>query len=285
VGAWYGGLRSEECGVTSLDAFGPGRVYDLAAEAYAKVQSELFSAVAERAAGLVNPQSGARVLDVATGNGGLALAAADRVGPSGEVIGVDISEEMLGVARRRAAGLNLDWVQFRHGDMDALPFRPRRFDAVMCGFGLFFSRDQIAAMEGFWDLLKPGGRLGIVALGDGFFRKIFDVYLYYARRVTDEVDRLMRWQWIARPEVLEEICFAAGVRDAVIGTENHEIAVHGIETWDLIVAGTGISRIDEELGEAGRRQVRDAVAAWIKRHEVTRIHLGAIYVTATKPAA
>ena len=79
-------------------------------------------------AAFLDPVAGSRVLDVGTGTGRAALALAKR---GAVATGVDASDEMLAVARRRAvdAGAN---VEFRSGDVHSLPFEPRSFDTVVC---------------------------------------------------------------------------------------------------------------------------------------------------------
>ena len=75
-------------------------------------------------------RSGMRVLDLGSGTGYPALLGAHTVGPSGTVIGLDLAEQMLAAARRKATTLGLANVTFRTGDVTALPFEPNLFDAV-----------------------------------------------------------------------------------------------------------------------------------------------------------
>ncbi len=77
---------------------------------------------------------GARVLDVGCGTGASALAAARQVGPTGEVIGIDLAERPLEIARQKAASRNLGNVEFRVADMERLSYPDQHFDAVICVF-------------------------------------------------------------------------------------------------------------------------------------------------------
>src|SRR6516165_3592096 len=90
-----------------------------------------------RAADLAGVGPGSRVLDVATGTGGLAIELARRVWPAGEVVGSDFSERMLERARRKAAAGAAGRVQprFEWGDALALAHADDSFDAVTVGFG------------------------------------------------------------------------------------------------------------------------------------------------------
>src|SRR5262245_55225983 len=79
---------------------------------------------------------GARVLDAACGTGASALAAAEAVGPDGEVVGVDLAENMLELARRKASTRVLRNVRFSLADITALDYPDEHFDAVVCVFGV-----------------------------------------------------------------------------------------------------------------------------------------------------
>jgi demethylmenaquinone methyltransferase/2-methoxy-6-polyprenyl-1,4-benzoquinol methylase len=84
----------------------------------------------ERAADLAQLAPGGRVLDVATGTGDLAVELSKRVGPSGEVVGMDFSERMLELAREKAPNL-----RFEQGNALELAYEDGEFDAVTVGFG------------------------------------------------------------------------------------------------------------------------------------------------------
>jgi len=106
---------------------------------------------------------GCRVLDVATGTGFAALEAAGRIGPSGEVIGVDLSEAMLGEARRKAQEARAANVRFAQGDAERLSFSPASFDRILCSSALALMTDAPRALRHWRDLLKPGGLLAFDA--------------------------------------------------------------------------------------------------------------------------
>ncbi len=104
---------------------------------------------------------GARVLDVGCGTGDTTLALADHVGARGEVIGVDISDPLLAIARQRAngrAGLG-----FIRTDAQTHAFDPGRFDLVASRFGVMFFADPVAAFANLARALRPGGRMVFAA--------------------------------------------------------------------------------------------------------------------------
>lgn len=104
---------------------------------------------------------GMRVLDIATGVGEPALAAARRVGPRGFVLGTDFVEPMLAFAREKAAAAGLHHVEFRCVDGEALAEPPGSFDAVTIRWGLMFMPDASACLRRAREALKPGGRIAV----------------------------------------------------------------------------------------------------------------------------
>ena len=102
---------------------------------------------------------GMRVLDLGSGTGYPALLAAQTAGPTGSVTGIDLAEQMLEVARRKAASLALSNVTFRTEDVSALPFEAASFDAVTSRFCLMFLPDIPKAAAEIARVLKPGGWL------------------------------------------------------------------------------------------------------------------------------
>src|SRR5436190_18896425 len=106
------------------------RVYNLSAPGYDKPALQFFPRVAERLVELARIHEGAKVLDVGTGTGVAAFAAAIKVGRLGSVTGVDIGEEILEQARQK---LDLDLqspISFQLGDMEQLEFPTDSFDTV-----------------------------------------------------------------------------------------------------------------------------------------------------------
>ncbi len=119
---------------------------------------------AVRVADAARLKPGDRVLDVACGTGAIAWEATRRIEPGGSVVGLDQSQEMLAVARRKMP--NLDW---RAGSAEALPFEDNAFDAVLCQFGVMFFEDRVQALREMRRVVRPGGRI-VVAVWDGLER-------------------------------------------------------------------------------------------------------------------
>jgi demethylmenaquinone methyltransferase/2-methoxy-6-polyprenyl-1,4-benzoquinol methylase len=97
---------------------------------------------------------GDAALDVCCGTGDFAVELRRAVGPSGRVVGLDFSPQMLEVARRKSAGV--EWVQ---GDALQLPFEDNRFDAACVGFGVRNLSDHARGFAEMARVVRPGGRV------------------------------------------------------------------------------------------------------------------------------
>jgi SAM-dependent methyltransferase len=115
-------------------------------------------AAIERAA----PRAGERVIDVGCGLGQTSLQLAARVGPTGSVLGVDISTPMLERARERARAARVTHARFENADAQTYSFPPGAFDLVFSRFGVMFFADPVAAFTNLARALRTGGRVTFV---------------------------------------------------------------------------------------------------------------------------
>jgi len=99
------------------------------------------------------------VLDLGSGAGKDVFLAAREVGPSGRVIGVDMTPEMLALARRNAGKLKLDNVEFRQGQIEELPLQEGSVDIVISNCVINLSPDKPRVFREAYRVLKEGGRL------------------------------------------------------------------------------------------------------------------------------
>ncbi|CAA9520952.1 MAG: Methyltransferase type 11 [uncultured Thermomicrobiales bacterium] len=138
---------------------------------YAVVGSTLV-VMAEQLCEAVDPRAGQRILDVATGHGNAALAAARRFC---EVTAIDYVPALLERGRQRAAAEGLE-VAFAEGDAENIPFPDASFDIVFSTLGAMFAPDQEKAAAELLRVCRPGGKVGLANwTPDGFIGEMFRV--------------------------------------------------------------------------------------------------------------
>jgi len=143
---------------------------------YSAVASLIVS-VAERLVDRADLRAGSRVLDVATGTGNAAIAAA-RLGA--DVVGIDYVDSLLDRGRERAAAEGLH-VDLRPGDAEDLPFPDGSFDAVLSVFGSMFAPDHVQTAGEIARVTRPGGTIALASwTPDGFIGNLFQVVGKYA---------------------------------------------------------------------------------------------------------
>lgn len=113
--------------------------------------------VNDRLVDLAEIAPGQRVLDIATGIGEPALSAARRVGSAGRVVAIDISKQMLDIARIRASTSGLTNVEFLEADAKRLDFPDRSFDAILCRWGITSRPDHSNLLVNIKRMLTPNG--------------------------------------------------------------------------------------------------------------------------------
>ncbi len=134
-------------------------VWDRISPIYLREIDNRFTGVVDAVIRRAALQSVQQVLDLGTGTGSVAIMAASLVMPGGNVTAVDISPEMLDLARQRSASLGLRNIEFLEGRAEELPAPTGRFDVVLASLSLMYVIDRGAAAREIARVLRPGGRL------------------------------------------------------------------------------------------------------------------------------
>ena len=107
-------------------------------------------------------RDGEFAIDIGCGTGGTALPLAQKAGPSGHVLGVDISEPLIAEAKRRAEKAGVSNVGFEVADAGTYEFEPHKADLLFSRFGVMFFGDSFGAFKNIRKGIKPGGRVAFV---------------------------------------------------------------------------------------------------------------------------
>jgi SAM-dependent methyltransferase len=245
--------------------------------------------------------SGEQVLDVGCGCGQTLLELAELVGPTGRVLGVDISGPMLARARERAAARPP--IELALGDAQTFAFSPGAFDAIYSRFGVMFFADARAAFANLWRAARPDGRLGFVCWQELARNPWAALPLAAVRRLLpppakpDPTPPVMMAEgqpgpfFLSDPARVRAILGDAGWRDVEIAPVEMPLHFGGAATLDEAVAyGLQIGPAARAIAEApeDRRPpleaaVRDALAPFASARGVW-MDGAAFVVTARKSA-
>lgn len=175
-------------------------------------------------------QKGQRVLDVATGTGIVAIAAAQIVGSQGKVVGVDISPGMLEQARRKIAAAGLPNIELIEADADYFNFSDESFDVILCSSSIGWLSNIPAALRNWYRWLKTGGLVGFSCYSETSFMTAILV------RVCDRVSGISLPNWnepLGTPEKCDKLLREAGFQNVEIKTEQlgEYISLDNAKNW------------------------------------------------------
>lgn len=135
-------------------------IFDRASTTYGQVGPGYFAYFGERLVERAGLAPGMRVLDVACGRGAVLFPAAQRVGATGSVVGIDLSDGMVQATSTEIAERGIPHATAQVMDGERLTFPATAFDALTCAFAIFFMSES-AALGEFHRVLRPGGRIAI----------------------------------------------------------------------------------------------------------------------------
>lgn len=130
------------------------------------------------------------ILDVATGTGDLAIAAA-KINPE-IIIGIDIAAQMLEVGKKKIEQQNLQHlIRLQEGDSEEIPFESGYFDAVMCAYGVRNFENLEAGLKQMSRVLKTGGKLAILEFSRPRYFPVKQLYQFYFRFILPVLGKLV----------------------------------------------------------------------------------------------
>ena len=260
--------------------------YNAAADAYDDAANTFWPRFGRATVERLGLPAGARVLDVCCGSGASAIPAAEAVGPGGYVLGVDLAEELLALARAKARARGLNNVDFRAGDMLDLRIRDASFDAVVCVFGIFFVPDMAAAVQALWRRVRPGGRLAVTTWGPRFLEPANTAFWESVRAVEPSLYKGFNpWDRISEPEAVRSLLAEAGVPECAAVAESGSQPLRSADDWWPMVLGTGYRGTVEQLAPAARERVRQDCLRFIEANGVRSVEANVVYAQATRPSA
>lgn len=257
--------------------------YNAAADSYDDPANSFWARFGHRTVERLGLQQGARVLDVCCGSGASAIPAAEIVGSTGSVLGVDLADKLLDRARRKASERGLQNIEFRLGDMLDLRLPPAHFDAVVCVFGIFFVPDMSEAVRSLWHVLRPGGKLAITTWGPGFLEPANTAFWNAIRDVRPDLYKGFNpWDRICDPQSLLALLHEAGVDEAEVLAEAGDHPIPSPAAWWSAVLGTGYRGTLEQLDAEALEHVRTVNVDYIRTSGIRSVETNVVFAIATK---
>src|SRR4030095_592790 len=230
--------------------------YNAAADFYDASPLSFWDYFGRRTIELASLPSGSRVLDVFCGAGASALPAAEAVGPTGHVIGVDLAKELLALARTKAIQRRLANIEFEIGDMLSLRFPPETLDAVVCVFGIFFLPDMAMSVRELWRCVRPGGQLAVTTWGQNFFEPAHSAFSRSIKEVRRDLHKIFNpWDRINNQASLTAILKEGGVESPKIIAEDRLHPINSADEWWTILLGSGYRGTIEQLNLSEHERV------------------------------
>ena len=249
---WRAMVRKDwDRGAAGWERFEPQFMYSLSS-----VDPSLVRALA--------PARGHRVLDVGCGSGEPTLLVAQLVAP-GPVLGLDVSREMLAVARRRAKSRGVTNVRFRIGDAARLETR-RRFDRVVSRYGIMFVTDVPETLARIHATLRRGGRAAFAVWGPAernpFFRVRAEAARPFLEQPPPDPERAPNPLRLARPGLLARLMRGAGFRHVKAEGVNAPFTYAGVDEYLEMNLGvpSPLRDVHDALSRRDQMRLRDRLA-------------------------
>lgn len=261
-------------------------IFDLVAEGYDNPSQRYFPFCADYMMNLALPQPDEHVLDIATGTGMAAIAAAQAITPGGRVQAIDLSENMLAKAQHNVSKHALDNVDFHHMDAEQLEFRSDYFDLLSCAFGLFFLPNPGMALRNWLRVLKPGGRI----IFTSFSRRTFQPMSGWFREAIEGCGHPFpepAWLRLAEPGLCQDMVEQAGYTNAKVTTKQMGYHLSNEQDWWEILWNSGFRGLlnilsAQELADLRLRHLEQV--AGLKTDDGIWLDVEVHYTQAEKPA-
>ncbi len=232
--------------MTDQDKQSVTTVFDQVAGRYDNPSMRFFPFCADRLIHHLRPAPDAKILDVATGTGAVALAAAQVLGPNGRVQAIDLAENMLNMAMANIQRAGLSNVDFHVMDAESLEFKSRYFDSVTCSFGIFFLPDMLAGLTSWRQVLKPGGRVMFTTFSANAFHPLAELFRQRLETFGITIPT-ENWMRLTTEQECQELLESVGFTKTQVIKEQLGYHLNQPEDWWEIIYSSGFRGYLEKL--------------------------------------
>jgi ubiquinone/menaquinone biosynthesis C-methylase UbiE len=258
--------------------------YDAAAESFDDPALSFWDRFGRQTVERLDLPTGATVLDACAGSGASAIPAAQRVGPTGRVLAVDLADNLLALARAKATRLGLANLETRHGDVEALGDPPGSYDAVVIVFGIFFLPDVATGTAGLWRLVAPGGQLAVTTWGPRLWEPASSLFWDAVDTVRPDLTRAYNpWDTLTDPDAVRSLLVGAGAAEVRVEPVAATHPLSSAEDFWTIVRGSGYRATHDALTEDEREVVRARCLGALADRGVEEIEVNVVFADARRP--
>ena len=259
--------------------------YDAAADHFDDEPLAFWERIGRRTVERLGLPAGAKVLDVGCGTGASALPAAHAVGPSGSVVGVDLSTRLLDRARAKARTQGLSNIDFRQADMTSLGYPDGGFDAVVSVFSVFFVPDMESLVRELWRMVRPGGKLAVTTWGPRIFEPAYSRWQSEIKQERPDLYSAFNpWDRITDVESVRRLLRDSGATNIDVIGEDGSQALRTPEDWWTIALGSGLRWAIDQMGPKTAARMQADNVNWLRENKIGRLETNAIYAVGHKDA-
>jgi len=227
------------------------QVFNLVATKYDNESLRFFTSCADKLVDYAKITPNQKVLDIATGTGVVAIAAAQRLKNSERVQAIDLSKNMIHQAQENLKHASLDNVDFHIMDAENLEFESNYFDVITCSYGLFFMPDMSAALQSWLRVLKPGGKIIFSSFAPSAFQPLSDIFINNLTEY-DVTAPTPRWLQLAEEDLCKNILTNNGFELAQVTQTQLGYHLTDFKGWWEVIQSAGYRGLYEQLPQENR---------------------------------
>ena len=228
--------------------------FDTASQGYDHPSLSFFPETAKRMVEHLAVKPDQTLLDVCTGTGVVALAAAEQLS-QGRVTGIDLSSGMLQQAKDKAEDRKLYNTDFIQMDLDQLEFPAESFDMATSSFGLFFLEDMTKGLTNIANSVKPGGKIAISTFTGSAFSPMVEMF-YKRYESTGRTLQPASWKRLATHEQIEEQFNAVNISKLTIHHVPLGYQMTSAEMWWDVIWNAGWRSLINQMSDEEQKSFK-----------------------------
>lgn len=261
------------------------QVFDLVASKYDNPSLRFFPFCADKLVDYAKIKPNQKVLDIATGTGVVAMAAAQCLTHGGRVQAIDLSKNMIQQAQQNLKHAGFDNVDFHIMDAEQLEFKNNYFDVITCSYGLFFMPDMSTALQSWLRVLKPGGKIIFTSFAPSAFQPLTEIFM---KNLADYgiTPPPPRWLQLAGEDLCKKILTDSGFEKVQVTQAQLGYHLAEFNNWWEVIQSAGYRGLYEQVPSENRAEFEAKHRVEIDKlitEDGIWMDVQTLFSTATKP--